>query len=118
MFFTVAQWKGPFFNGQGHIGSCDSLLCYLQVQLRQMTIDEHANVGLPRVILFNKVAAFNSIKLPLLPSTETCERAIFTIFCQLQEEILKKCFSITMKNTNVCYIRTRKLLINEMMPPV
>ena len=59
---TVAQWKGPFFKGQGHIGSFDSLLCYLQVQLRQMTINEHANVGLPRVILVNKVAAFNSIK--------------------------------------------------------
>ena len=62
LFFTVAKWKGPFFKGQGHIGSSDSLLCYLQVQLRQMTINDHANVGLPHVILFNKVAAFNSIK--------------------------------------------------------
>ena len=68
---------------------------------------------LSHVILLTKVA-FNLIKLPLLPFTETCERAFFTIFCQLQEEILQH----NNKNTNVCDMGTSKLLINVMMLPV
>ena len=53
--------KGQSVKGHGHIGSYERLLCCLLVQLWHMTINEHANVGFPHVILFNSVA-FNSIK--------------------------------------------------------
>ena len=51
--FQVAQLKGQSVKGQGDIGSYDSLLYYLKVPLRHMTINEHANMGLTHVPLFN-----------------------------------------------------------------
>ena len=71
------------------------------LSLRSTKANDDANVGLPFVILFNKVA-FNSIKCYMTTTAAygNLQKGLFLpFFYQLQEEILKLYFSITIKNT-------------------